>query len=159
MNRNDRLHVLELKIPPAVLVAFTGALMWLASAATPATTLVLPGRSWGAAILMLTGVIIAGLGVASFRRAKTTVNPMKPASASVLVDGGIYRLTRNPMYLGFLLGLLGWAIFLSNIVAFLLLPTFILYMNRFQIEPEEKALVALFGQTFVAYKTRVRRWL
>ena len=84
---------------------------------------------------------------------------MKPGSASVLVDGGIYRLTRNPMYLGFFVVLLGWAIFLSNIVAFLLLPAFIFYMNRFQIEPEEKALVGLFGQTFVAYKTRVRRWL
>ena len=159
MNRSDRLHVFELKIPPAVLVAFTGALMWMASAATPATAFVIPGRSWGAAIVMLTGVIISGLGVAAFRRARTTVNPMKPGSASALVDGGIYRLTRNPMYLGFLVVLLGWAIFLSNIVAFLLLPAFVCYMNRFQIEPEEKALVALFGQTFIAYKTRVRRWL
>ena len=159
MNRNDRLHVLELKIPPAVLVAFTGALMWLASASTSATALVIPSRSLGAAMLMLTGVIIAGLGVASFRRARTTVNPMKPAAAAVLVDGGIYRLTRNPMYLGFLVVLLGWAIFLSNIVAFLLLPAFVCYMNRFQIEPEEKALAAAFGQQFVAYKTRVSRWL
>jgi protein-S-isoprenylcysteine O-methyltransferase Ste14 len=159
MNRNDRQHVLELKIPPAVLVAFTGALMWLASIATSATAFVIPGRSWGATILMLTGVIVSGLGVASFRRAQTTVNPMKPASASVLVDGGIYRLTRNPMYLGFLVVLLGWAIFLSNGGAFLLLPAFVYYMNRFQIKPEEKALVALFGQTFAAYKTRVRRWL
>ena len=159
MNRSDRKHVLELKIPPALLVAFTGALMWLASAATPATAFVIPGRSWGAAILMLTGISIAGLGVAVFQRAKTTVNPMKPGSASVLVDRGIYRRTRNPMYLGFLVALLGWAIFLANIFAFLLLPAFVCYMNRFQIEPEEKALVALFGQTFVAYKSRVRRWL
>jgi protein-S-isoprenylcysteine O-methyltransferase Ste14 len=159
MNRNDRPHFLELKIPPAVLVAFTGALMWLGSAATTAAALVIPGRSWGAAILILTGVIISGLGVASFRRARTTVNPMKPGSASVLVDRGIYRLTRNPMYLGFLVVLLGWAVFQSNLVAFLLLPAFVFYMNRFQIEPEEKALVALFGQSFVAYKTRVRRWL
>lgn len=159
MNRSDRQHVLELKIPPAVLVAFTGALMWLASTATPAAALVIPGRSLSAALLILTGVIVAGLGVASFRRAKTTVNPVKPGSASVLVAGGIYRLTRNPMYLGFFVVLLGWAIFLANIFAFLLLPAFVFYMNRFQIEPEEKALVALFGQTFVAYKTRVRRWL
>jgi len=159
MNRSDRRHILELKIPPAVLVAFTGALMWLASAVMPATALVIPGRSLGAALLVLTGVIISGLGVASFRRAKTTVNPMNPGSASVLVDRGIYRLTRNPMYLGFLVVLLGWAFFLSNLVALLPLPAFISYMNRFQIEPEEKALVALFGQTFVAYQTRVRRWL
>jgi len=159
MNRSDRPHFLELKIPPGVLVIIMGALMWLAATITRATSLVIPGRSLGAAILVLTGVIIAGLGVASFRRAKTTVNPMKPGSASVLVDRGIYRLTRNPMYLGFLVVLLGWAIFLSNLVAFLLLPAFVFYMNRFQITPEEKALVALFGQSFVAYKTRVRRWL
>jgi len=159
MNRSDRPQILELKIPSAVLVAFTGALMWLASAATPATAFVIPGRSLGAAVMLITGVIISGLGVASFRRARTTVNPMKPGSASALFDRGIYRLTRNPMYLGFFVVLLGWAIFLSNIFAFLLLPAFVLYMNRFQIEPEEKALVALFGQTFVAYKTRGRRWL
>jgi protein-S-isoprenylcysteine O-methyltransferase Ste14 len=159
MNRNDRPHFLELKIPPGVLVVFTGALMWLASDATSATALVIPGRNLGAVILILTGVIISGLGVASFRRARTTVNPMKPGSASVLVDGGVYRLTRNPMYLGFLVVLLGWAIFLSNLIAFLLLPAFILHMNRFQIEPEEKALTATFGQAFISYKTRVRRWL
>ena len=148
-----------MKIPPGVLVVLTAAFMWLASAVTPATVFAIPGRSLGAAIFMLTGVIISGLGFAAFRRAKTTVNPMKPGSASVLVEGGIYRLTRNPMYLGFLVVLLGWAMSLSNLVAFLLLPVFVFYMNRFQIEPEEKALVALFGQSFVAYKTRVRRWL
>ncbi len=159
MNRSDRQHILELKIPPAVLVAFTGALMWMVSATTTAAALVIPGRSWGAAILMLAGIIIAGLGVASFRRAKTTVNPMKPGAAAVLVDGGIYRLTRNPMYLGCLVVLLGWAVYLANIIAFLLLPAFVFYMNRFQIAPEEKALVERFGESFVAYQTRVRRWL
>ena len=142
-----------------MLVAVTAALMWIASSATPSFAFVIPARSLWTAILMPTGVIISGLGVASFRRASTTVNPMKPESSSVLVDSGIYRLTRNPMYLGFLLVLVGWAIFLSNIFAFLLLPVFILYMNRFQIEPEERALTAKFGPSFVAYKTRVRRWL
>jgi protein-S-isoprenylcysteine O-methyltransferase Ste14 len=63
------------------------------------------------------------------------------------------------MYLGSLLIMLGWAIHLSNVLAFLLLPAFILYMNRFQITPEERALAALFGQEFAAYKSRTRRWL
>jgi len=159
MNRSDRPHILELKIPPAVLGIFTAVLMGIAPSTTPNFAIAIPARSWFAVCLTLAGVIISGLGVASFRRAKTTVNPMKPGSASVLVDRGIYRLTRNPMYLGFFVVLLGWAVFLSNLVAFLLLPAFVFYMNRFQIEPEEKALVALFGETFVAYKTRVRRWL
>jgi len=84
---------------------------------------------------------------------------MKPQSSSVLVVSGVYKLTRNPMYLGFLLVLLGWAVFLSNVLAFLLLQAFIAYMNRFQIEPEERALASLFGQDFADYKSRVRRWL
>jgi protein-S-isoprenylcysteine O-methyltransferase Ste14 len=84
---------------------------------------------------------------------------MKPESSSSLVVSGIYKLTRNPMYLGLLLVLLGWAIYLTNVLVFLLLPAFILYINRFQIAPEERALTALFGQEFAAYKSRTRRWL
>jgi protein-S-isoprenylcysteine O-methyltransferase Ste14 len=84
---------------------------------------------------------------------------MNPGASSSLVIRGVYTLTRNPMYLGFLLVLVGWAVFLSNTLAFLLLPVFILYMNRFQITPEERALASLFGQEFVVYKSRVRRWL
>jgi protein-S-isoprenylcysteine O-methyltransferase Ste14 len=84
---------------------------------------------------------------------------MDPASSSSLVLSGIYKFSRNPMYLGFLLALFGWAVFLSNALAFVFLPAFIFYMNRFQIEPEEKALAGKFGQEFVDYKSRVRRWL
>lgn len=159
MNRSDRPQVLELKIPPGVLVVVTGALMWLASTATPAAALVIPGRRLGTAILMLIGVVISSLGVVAFRRARTTVNPMKPGTASVLVAGGIYRRTRNPMYLGFLVVLLGWGVWLANVVAFLLLPAFVFYMNRFQIAPEERALRERFGESFVVYQGRVRRWL
>ena len=99
------------------------------------------------------------MGFASFRRAKTTVNPMKPDSASSLVVSGIYDLTRNPMYLGFLVILVGWAFFLSNALGFIFLPLFVLYMNRFQIEPEERALASVFGEAFASYRSRVRRWL
>ena len=109
--------------------------------------------------IVLAGALTSLLGVVSFRRAGTTVNPMTPESSSSLVVSGIYKLTRNPMYLGFLLALLGWTIFLSNVPALLCLPAFILYMNRFQIAPEERALAALFGQVFTAYKENTRRWL
>lgn len=159
MTRGNRQHLLELRIPPVVLGIFTAVLMWIASSTTPNFAIAIPARRWIAVCLMLTGVIICGLGVVSFRRAKTTVNPMRPEAASALVSSGIYRRTRNPMYLGFLLVLSGWAVFLSNILAFLALPAFVLYMNRFQIEPEEKALAATFGPQFVAYKNQVRRWL
>jgi protein-S-isoprenylcysteine O-methyltransferase Ste14 len=68
-------------------------------------------------------------------------------------------VSRSPIYLGFLLILVAWAIFLSNILVFLLLPAFAVFINRFQIEPEERALTAMFGQKFVVYKSRVRKWL
>jgi protein-S-isoprenylcysteine O-methyltransferase Ste14 len=119
----------------------------------------LPGRELLAATFAVAGAVICGLGIASFSRAGTTVNPMKPDSASSLVVSGIYTLTRNPMYLGFLLVLLGWASYLSNLLSFLFLPAFIWYMDRFQIYPEERALASLFGEEFASYKSRVRRWL
>jgi protein-S-isoprenylcysteine O-methyltransferase Ste14 len=83
---------------------------------------------------------------------------MKPDAASSLVVSGIYRYTRNPMYAGFLLILLGWAAFLSNILALIVLPAFVLYMNRFQILPEERVLTTLFADEYTEYLARVRRW-
>ena len=85
----------------------------------------------------------------TFRKAKTTVNPTKPYASS-LVTWGVYAISRNPMYLGGLTMLLGWAIFLSNPLAFLFLPVYVLYLNRFQIAPEERVLTSLFGGTYVA---------
>jgi protein-S-isoprenylcysteine O-methyltransferase Ste14 len=153
------MHVLELKVPPVAVVLFMAALMWLVARAAPVFEIALPARGFLAVGLAVTGIVVSLSGVVSFRRAKTTVNPMKPDSSSSLVSSGVYALTRNPMYLGFLLVLAGWAVFLSNVLGFLLLPVFVFYMNRFQIEPEEKALAILFGPAFNAYQSRVRRWL
>ena len=83
---------------------------------------------------------------------------LKPETASALVVAGIYRHTRNPMYVGFGLVLVGWGIFLGNALAFIFLPAFVLHMNRFQIRPEERALAKIFGPEFAAYQSRVRRW-
>ena len=134
-------------------------LSWLAAWAAPTLGFVLPHRNAIVLASVVAGVCVAMLGVASFRRARTTLNPLKPEKSSALVMSGIYRYTRNPMYLGLLLALLGWAFFLSNALAFLFLPAFILYMNRFQIAPEERVLVSVFGQEFTAYLSKVRRWL
>jgi protein-S-isoprenylcysteine O-methyltransferase Ste14 len=87
------------------------------------------------------------------------VNPLQPDAASSLVSGGVYRWTRNPMYLGMALVLLAWAVYLSSIAALAVLPLFIVYINRFQIEPEERALEARFGAQFERYRKAVRRWL
>lgn len=141
------------------MVILTAALMWLSAWALPRLGFSLPGRPYLAGGIALAGALLAVLGVVSFRRAKTTVNPMSPESSSSLVTSGVYRVTRNPMYLGFLLILLGWAAWLSNALAFALVPGFALYLDCFQIRPEERALDSLFGQEFGAYKARVRRWI
>jgi protein-S-isoprenylcysteine O-methyltransferase Ste14 len=150
---------LEVRIPPPAVALVTGLLMWLVSRTIPALDFVFPARRVFAIGLAAIGVATAISGVITFRRARTTVNPLKPESASSLVNWGIYSVTRNPMYLGLLLVLTGWAIFLSNLLGFLFLPAFVVYINSFQIAPEERALTSLFGQEFTAYRSRVRRWL
>lgn len=152
------MNALELKVPPPLVALVTGLLMWLAAKLVP--PLALPGvaRIAVAVVFAGVGVGLAMSGVLTFRRAKTTVNPTTPAAASALVRTGVFRFTRNPMYLGLLLCLVAWAIFLSSVLALLIAPLFVVYMNRFQIAPEERALAALFGDNFAAYKRDVRRW-
>ncbi len=150
---------LELKLPPVAVALGAGGLMWFAARAGGDFDVVLPALRRAAFVFAVAGALVAVLGVRSFRRARTTVNPIKPESASSLVVTGIYRWTRNPMYLGMLFAVAGWACWLANALAFAGLPAFVVYMNRFQIEPEERALAALFGREFADYRARVRRWL
>jgi protein-S-isoprenylcysteine O-methyltransferase Ste14 len=150
---------LELKVPPLALGLLAALLMWLADRTLPWMTLQLAWAGPVAGILLAAGVAVALAGVVSFRLAGTTVNPLRPGSARELVRSGIYRATRNPMYLGMLLGLLAWALWLRHPVSLMLAPVFVLYMTRFQILPEERALASLFGQEFQDYASRVRRWL
>jgi protein-S-isoprenylcysteine O-methyltransferase Ste14 len=151
-------NALELKVPPLALVFLFGLLMWLASTYS-AFTIALPWRSVFAISFCIVGFVIVLAGVLAFRRVKTTVNPLTPEATTTMVTSGIYRFTRNPMYLGFLFVLTGWAMYLANVLAFALLPLFVLYMNRFQIVPEERALGFKFSHVFTAYKCSVRRWL
>jgi protein-S-isoprenylcysteine O-methyltransferase Ste14 len=150
---------LELRIPPVVQVVIFAILMWLLERWFPAATVELPARLWVAVLPAVAGIAIALSGVWAFRRAKTTVDPRVPDQASSLVTGGIYRYSRNPMYLGFLLALLGWAIYLTNPFSLLMLPVFVLVMNRLQIVPEERFMLAKFGTEFDNYKASVRRWI
>ncbi|BFU93345.1 MAG: conserved membrane protein of unknown function [Nitrospira sp.] len=149
---------LELKVPPLALVVLFGAAMWLASAYS-GFTLSLPRRATFVLLVFIVGFAIVLAGVVAFRRAKTTVNPLTPEATTAMVTSGIYRFTRNPMYLGFLFVLAGWAVHLSNLLAFAFLPLFVWYMNRFQVVPEERVLSAKFPDAFTAYRRSVRRWL
>lgn len=113
---------------------------------------------WGAGVVGI-GTAVALAGVIEFRRARTTVDPMRPERASALVSSGIYRVTRNPMYLGFALILVGWIVALRCLPALPIAAVFVLYLDRVQIPPEEAALQACFGSAFDEYASRVRRWL
>jgi protein-S-isoprenylcysteine O-methyltransferase Ste14 len=108
---------------------------------------------------LLAGTSIALAGVSAFRTHSTTVNPTTPHMSSTVVKTGIYRFTRNPMYLGFSLILIGWAIYLSNAASVLGLPIFITYINIFQIKPEERFLTDKFGEIFSEYMLSVPRWI
>ena len=156
-----QLHMrsLELKVPPVPLAALFALMMYGVSVATPAFTFVIPGRVGIAIGLALLATVIALAGVVAFRANKTTVNPLNPGAASAVVSSGVYRFSRNPMYLGFLLALAGWAVYLSNAATAVLLPVFVLYMNHLQIKPEERALLAKFGPQFAQYMSHVRRWI
>jgi protein-S-isoprenylcysteine O-methyltransferase Ste14 len=149
----------DLKIPPVAVVLCTASLMWAVARFLPVGDVQLPARIFFAIACAGAGVVTSGLGVMAFRRARTTVNPTKPGATSALVHSGVYSLTRNPMYLGFLLILCGWAILLCNAFVFPFLPMFILYLNRFQIQPEERALTKNFRAVFPGYTARVRRWI
>jgi len=151
---------MNLKIPPLLLAAVIAALMYLLAKILPGVRFHFPFKLTLVAIFITTGVTIAVAGVTTFRRKGTTVNPTKPSDASSLVVQGIYRVSRNPMYLGVLLLLIAWGIYLEHLIVVFVLPAaFVIYMNKFQIEPEEQALQKLFGDDFASYKKKVRRWI
>ncbi len=150
---------LKLKIPPLLIFAFTFAFMWGLAVIT--NEIGINGKIrfiFGVASLLIGGCI-AIFGILSFKKAKTTIHPIKLEKASSLVNTGIYQHTRNPMYVGLLFCLFSWACFLDNIVSLLFASIFPLYMTQFQIKPEERMLESIFGKDYELYKKRVRRWL
>jgi protein-S-isoprenylcysteine O-methyltransferase Ste14 len=153
------MQALELKVPPPAVAVLIAIAMWGIPLVAPLLAMPAFIRVAAAVTIALAGGGFSLAGVISFRRARTTVNPMKPETTSSLVCSGIYRVTRNPMYVGVLFVLVAWAVFLSSAWALLGPLAFVLYINRFQIEPEERVLSAMFGTGYSAYKSRVRRWL
>lgn len=152
-------NALELRIPPVAVALCAAVGMWLAALALPDASV---GLYWSAQVAMAfaaLGIVIALAGVAAFREAQTTVDPTTPQASSAIVASGVYRWSRNPMYVGFLLVLVGWGVHLSNAASALVVPLFVVYMNRFQIQPEERALAAKFGDDYTKYMQRVRRWV
>jgi protein-S-isoprenylcysteine O-methyltransferase Ste14 len=153
------MQTLETKVPPPVLVLLLGAFAYVASRWFPALAFHLSlYKALG------TAIVTAGLALnvypkLAFKRAGTSVNPLRPALATQLVTSGFYRYTRNPMYLGYGFVLLGWVLLLQNGGEFVVVPVFVLYISRFQIRPEERYLSARFPEEFSAFCKKVPRWL
>lgn len=153
------LQRLNLKLPPVLAALIFALLMWLISRVLPATSIAEYARWVSIVVLLVAGAYFALAGVVSFKKAQTTVNPLKPDECSSLVTSGVFQRSRNPMYLGLLFLLIAWGLFLSNLFSVIFAAGFPLYMNRFQIRPEERALLSLYGQDYSDYMNKARRWL
>lgn len=153
------MSTLELKVPPLVQVLLTGLGMYLSANALPAARFTISNSDVVVIVMMIAGALVILAGQQTLRRHGTTVNPLVPDSASAIVLTGIFRLSRNPIYLGMLIWVVAYAIHVGNYVSALFVPCFVAYMTRFQIIPEERALREKFGEPFVKYMQTVRRWI
>ena len=150
---------LELKIPPVAVFLVCGAAMWLIDKYLPQAAIHIP-RSLPVAVgFTLAAAWLGVKAILDFRRNSTTVHPQYPEKASTVVADGVYRYTRNPMYLALAVLLLAWAVKLGNVAAFAGVPLLVVYLTQFQIKPEERALAEKFGPPYHEYMQRVRRWI
>lgn len=154
-----RMSWLETKIPPPIVMALLGAAAYAASHFFPIFSIAIPLHTY---LAIAFGAVGAGFDIFPallFRRAGTTVNPLTPANTTQLVTTGIYRCTRNPMYVGQALMLFGWTLYLHNVLALAAMPLLVLYITRFQILPEERFLLMRFPDTYPTFCKRSPRWL
>lgn len=153
------MQALELRLPPPVLALLLALAMGLVAWATPVPELEWLPRAVAAGGLLLLALVCGAGAVLAFRRARTTVDPTRPERASVLVTSGIFRLTRNPMYVALALILCALAVFLARPWLMVGPLVFVGWISRFQIMPEERVLAQKFGAEYEAYRARVRRWV
>ena len=151
--------MLKLIIPPPVYMLIFAACMWLLDQYWPLAQLIDPPFNKLGFILIAGALMLDLSSLFLFFKRKTTPNPFAPKNASHLVTSGMYRYTRNPMYVGLAILLTGWAIYLGSASPFLLIPLFIFVLTIQQIKPEEETLEEKFGQEYINYKNSVRRWL
>lgn len=148
---------MKLKIPPPFWLLLSAGLMWLISRYTPQAE-ILHSLRWLALLPLMIAIGLIAAGIAVFRQASTTVHPQHPEHTRIVVDNGIFRFSRNPMYLGMVLILAAWALWLAVPFAWLGVPLFVLVITRWQIVPEEEILLNKFGEPYRLYCQKVRRW-
>ncbi len=153
------LYKMKLKIPPALQVAIFATLMWLIKKVTGSTHFEFEQQRTISWIIFSIGILIEIIAIYAFRKARTTADPLHPDKASKLVIVGIYKISRNPMYLGMLFILFSFVIRLGNLFTIPILILYIWYITTFQIKPEEKVLAKLFGEDYSIYCKKVRRWI
>ena len=149
--------MLKNKIPPPIVTLIFAALIYFSSEWSP--SIVFRGQNLISLFLMTVGLIVLLIAISAFIKLKTTINPLKPEAASSLVTTGIFRISRNPMYLGMLLLIISLWIKTGAVLGFILVAGFIAYLNYFQILPEERAMKGLFSGKYKTYCQQVRRWL
>lgn len=149
----------NLKIPPLALGISTLLFIWLVDRYVPIYRIEFVHQNIFASVVSGAGLIVALSGILAFRKLKTTVDPRYPEKARKLVIIGIYKFSRNPMYLGMLLALIGFDIFLGSIPGIFIIVFFVWFINKFQIHPEEIVLRDKFGEDYINYTKQVRRWV
>lgn len=148
------LSALETKVPPPLLLVALAAILWLLAGTRPSAL----HLAFGLPTIVL-GLSLNALPKVLFRRAGTTVSPLRPEQSSTLITSGLYRHSRNPMYLGYAIALIGWAICLGQPVGLAAVGFYVGYVTRFQIMPEERQLAAMFPDEYAVYSAAVRRWI
>ena len=149
--------MLKNKIPPLIVTLVFAALIYFSSKWSP--NIVFSSQNLISFFLVSVGLIVLLIAISTLIKLKTTINPLNPEAASSLVTTGIFRLSRNPMYLGLLLLIIGLWVKTGAVSGFILVPSFVAYLNYFQILPEERAMKALFSGKYKVYCQQVRRWL
>jgi protein-S-isoprenylcysteine O-methyltransferase Ste14 len=153
------MNALETRIPPPLVMVIFSALMWMIAHYTHPLMISHSLRLWATAAFIVIGLAFALPAVFAFQRKNTTINPHRIERASALVTSGPFRFSRNPMYTGMVFLLLAWTCYLANPWAVVGPILFELYILRFQIWPEERAMQDKFGADYLAYVGKVRRWL
>ena len=149
---------MKIKIPPPIIVFIFAGILFLLNKYLPVGSFNFFGRTGLMYVVVGIGFLLMVISLLQFYRQKTTTNPINPEQASKLVTTGIFKYTRNPMYLAMLLFLIAFALQLGNAFNSLVLTSFVYYMNNFQIKYEEEALLKKFGKEYKLYRKATRRW-
>lgn len=147
------------RVPPPIIALIAALAMWALHRWLPLGRWMPPPWHRLGLLPATVGIAISMTAFMGFRQARTTVNPLEPDKATHLVTEGIFSITRNPMYLGLLLVLVGWAVWLGSLSTLFVLPLFWVIITYAQIIPEEQALVRLFGEKYATYYRDVNRWV